>query len=253
MSISLAYSSSIGRRLPLIEGMTRDELVEAYIPKVRLIANMVKGKVGAQVDFDDLLHAGMIGLLDAIDKYDDSHKTRFSTYAEFRIRGAILDSLRSLDLLTRTSREKANKLKKTLLHLNSELGREPTQNEVAKAMSMSMEEYHRLLDQVKSITLCNLDDTQGDDEGRSYNETISYPDEVSALDALSDASMRAMVKDGIKKLPDRLKQIILLYYYKNMNMKEIGKTLGLSESRICQLHTEAILRLKARTQRALDV
>lgn len=232
----------------LIEGMGREELITTFTPKVRLLANMVSAKVGKQVEFDDLLHSGMVGLLDAIEKFDGSRGTRFSTYAEFRIRGAILDSLRGLDLLTRTSRDKANRLKRMISKLQTELDREPTHQEIANGLGVDLETYFQMLDDVKGVTLFSIDEGHGED-ARPLSEMLSLPDAHSAYEQLADADMRAVMKEAIKKLPERLRQIILLYYFQELNLKEIGQVLTLSESRVCQLHSEAILRLRSRAQR----
>ena len=236
----------------LVEGLTREEVITTYTPKVRLLASMVHAKVGRQVEFEDLLHAGVVGLLDAIDKYDASRCNRFSTYAEFRIRGAILDSLRGLDLLTRTAREKANRLRKTISDLQVSLGREPSHDEIARGMDLDLDGYFQVLDEVKGITLFSMDDRGGDPDSRPLSDTLSEPEAVSVFDHMADADMRAVMKDAIKKLPERLRQVILLYYFQGLKLKEIGEVLSLSESRVCQLHSEAILRLRSRAQREMD-
>lgn len=235
-----------------IEGLNREEIIRAYTPKVRLISSMIAAKVGGQVDFDDLVQVGMVGLLEAIEKYDGARATKFSTFAEFRIRGAILDSLRNLDLLSRTAREKANRIKRALRELRLSLGREPSHPEMANALGVDLEGYFEMLDEVKAVTLHNLDDTGGDPEGRALSETLSSPDDQSAYDNLEDADTRAVLKDAIQKLPERSRQIILLYYFKGLNLKEIGRVLSLSESRVCQLHTDAIMRLRTRAQRQME-
>lgn len=239
-------------RVELIEGRTRDELIEEFTPKVRLIANMISSKISHQVEFDDLMNAGVVGLLDAIDKFDPSRNNKFTTYAEFRIRGAILDSLRGLDLLTRSAREKANQLKKTLKGLQRQLGREPEALEVAEALKLSLEEYYELLEEVKGVTLWSLDapsETDGE-KNRSLAETLSDQNAQDAWDLLHNRDLRNVLAEAIKAMPERLKQIIMLYYYKELNLKEIGRVLDLSESRISQLHAEALLRLRNKIDKA---
>lgn len=245
------YQSS-ALRVELIEGRTRDELIEEFTPKVRLIANMISSKISHQVEFDDLMNAGVVGLLDAIDKFDPARNNKFTTYAEFRIRGAILDSLRGLDLLTRSAREKANQLKKTLKSLNRQLGREPEALEVAEALRMSLDEYYGLLEEVKGVTLWSLDtpsETDGE-KNRSLAETLADQNAQDAWVMLHDRDLRHVLAEAIKSMPERLKQIIMLYYYKELNLKEIGRVLDLSESRISQLHAEALLRLRNKIDKA---
>lgn len=237
-----------------VEGKSREALISEYIPKVRLIASMIASKITAPIEFDDLMNAGLVGLLDAIDKFDASRNNKFTTYAEFRIRGAILDSLRSLDLLTRTAREKANNLKKTVQRLQKEYGREPSSEEVAKTMGLDIDSYYLLLDEVKAVTVWSLDATTSDkkgEEGRSLADTLPDNSSVDAFSMLAEHDFRASLKLSVKGLPDRLRHIVLLYYFKELNFKEIGKVLDISESRVCQLHSEAMIRLKARIEKMI--
>jgi len=234
----------------LIEGKTRAELIEEYTSKVRLIASMVAAKLAVPIEFNELVNAGLVGLLDAIDKFDPTRNNKFTTYAEFRIRGAILDSLRGLDLLTRTAREKSNQVKRVVKRLQKQYGREPSSQEVAAAMDLSLEDYYELLDEVKAVMVFSLDASPPgrDGEGRSLAETLADSASMDALTALSEADFRRALKEAIRGLPDRLKQIVMLYYYKELNFKEIGKVLELSESRISQLHSEALMRLRSRVE-----
>jgi len=244
------YQTSVTRDV-LIEGKTRDELIEEYTPKVRLIANMIYSKLAANIEFDDLMNAGLIGLLDAIDKFDPVRNNKFTTYAEFRIRGSILDNLRGLDLLTRTAREKANMLKKTLKLLQKKLGREPEQHEVCKELGVTLDDYYSLLEEVKGVTLWSLDrpvETDGE-TGRSLADTLADTQGGDPHSILADEDMRRAMKEAIKGMPERLRQVVMLYYFKELNFKEIGKVLDLSESRICQLHSEALLRLRSRIEK----
>lgn len=239
------------RRIEIIEGHTREEIIEEYTPKVRLIAHMIGSKLAANVEFDDLMNAGLVGLLDAIDKFDATRNNKFTTYAEFRIRGAILDSLRGMDLLTRTAREKANMLKKTLKGLQKKLGREPDHAEICKELGITLDDYYALLEEVKGITLWSLDtptENQGE-KGRTLADTLADLTGGDPHSILADQDTRRAMKEAIKTMPERLKQIVMLYYFKELNFKEIGKVLDLSESRISQLHSEALLRLRTRIEK----
>lgn len=235
----------------LIEGKTRDELIDEFTPKVRLIANMIAAKLAANIEFDDLMNAGLVGLLDAIDKFDPARNNKFTTYAEFRIRGAILDSLRGMDLLTRTAREKANTLKKTVKGLQRRLGREPEQQEVAKELGISLDDYFALLEEVKAVTLWSLDtptEREGE-KGKTLADTLADTSGNDPHALLADQDVRKALAESIKGMPERLRQVVMLYYFKELNFKEIGKVLELSESRICQLHSEALVRLRARLEK----
>ena len=236
----------------LIDGMTRDEIIATYARKVTYIARRISHRLPshAPIELDDLINSGSLGLLDALDKYDPSKNTRFGTYVEFRIRGAILDLLRGLDPVSRTVREKANQLQKITRELELKLRRPPEREEIAAKMGLSLPAYHDLLTEVRSINLVSIDAPRGaaQDDGRGTLVDVienvrserpdSELDRKEALTALADA-----IQNG---LPERLKHVLVMYYYREMNLKEIGAVLGVSESRVSQLHTEACLRLRAR-------
>ena len=235
----------------LIEGMTREELIATYARKVTYIARRISHRLPshAPIELDDLINSGALGLLDALDKFDPTKKTKFGTYVEFRIRGAILDLLRGLDPVSRTVREKATQLQRTTRALELKLGRPAEREEIADAMGLSMTAYHDLLTEVRSVNLVSIDAPRGaQEEGRGTlvdvieNVRSQRPDteldRKEALAALADAIQTS--------LPERLRHVLVMYYYREMNLKEIGAVLGVSESRVSQLHTEACLRLRAR-------
>ncbi len=235
----------------LIDGKTREEVIGTYARKVMFIARRIMHRLPshAALELDDLINSGVLGLLDAVDKYDPSKNTKFGTYVEFRIRGAILDLLRGLDPVTRTVREKSNQLQKTTRALELSLGRPPEREEIAEKMGLTMRQYHNLLDEVRSINLVSIDGPRSErDEGRGTLADViedvradrpdSALDKTEAISALADA-----IQNG---LPERLRDVLTMYYYREMNLKEIGEVLGVSESRVSQLHTEACLRLRGR-------
>ncbi len=241
---------------PLIEGMTRKEIISTYARKVTFIARRIHHRLPrhASLELDDLVNSGALGLLDAIDKYDPSKKTKFGTYVEFRIRGAILDLLRGLDPVSRTVREKSNQLQKTTRELELRLGRPPTREEIAAKMGLSPAEYADLLDEVRSINLVSIDAPRGDrDEGRG--SLVDVIEDIRAQRPDSDLDRKeaiAALQHAIQhSLPERLRNVLTMYYYREMNLKEIGAVLGVSESRVSQLHTEACLRLRAALADAL--
>lgn len=236
---------------PLIEGLTRDELILKYARKVSFVARRIAHRLPAHapIELDDLINTGALGLLDAIDKFDAEKNASFSTYVEFRIRGAILDLLRGLDPVSRTVREKANQLQQITRDLELKLRRPPESEEVAKEMGISLQEYYELLHEVRSVHLLSLDAPRDNDEEGSQtlgdtleDESGRRPDgefeKKEAIRILADA-----IEGG---LPDRLRQILVMYYFREMSLKEIGATLGVTESRVSQLHSEACLRLRAR-------
>lgn len=236
----------------LIEGMTRDQVIQRYARKVMYIARRIAHRLPAhaQLELDDLINSGALGLLDALDKFDPTKNASFGTYVEFRIRGAILDLLRGLDPVSRTVREKSNKLQRATRELEVRLGRPPESEEIAAELEISLPEYHALLHEVRAINLVSLDGPRSGsaDDGRGSlveaieDESIARPDqELDRKDAV-----RELAKAIETGLPERLKNVLTMYYYREMSLKEIGAVLGVSESRVSQLHTEACLRLRAK-------
>ncbi len=235
---------------PLIDGMTRYQLIEKHSRKVSYIARRICNRLPdhATVELDDLISVGSLGLLDALDKFDPSKDTSFGTYVEFRIRGSILDHLRSLDPASRTVREKANRLQRTTRDLELKLRRPPETPEIADALGMTMAQYYKMLDEVKSNTLVSFDAPRstGDDAGTgTLGDTIAGGGFVAPDEALSKREALEHLAEAIQtSLPERHRQILSMYYERGMNMKEIGAALGVTESRVCQLHSESCARLR---------
>ncbi len=204
------------------------------------------------IDISDVINSGIIGLIDAIEKYDESKGVKFKTYAEFRIRGAILDNLRELDWVPRSIRKTSTLVENTYVRLEKDLGRPATDDEAAEAMNVSIEEFHRIISQTSGITLLSLEmisnhedvrlkliDCLTDDEGNN-------PLSVFGIEELGD-----IVAEAINSLPEKEKLVISLYYFDDLNMREISKTLKLTESRVSQLHAKAILRLRGKLRENL--
>ncbi len=233
---------------------SRDKLIQEYAPLIKFIAQKIVVRLPPNIELDDLISAGVIGLMDAIDKYDPTRDNKFKTYAEFRIRGAILDELRSQDWVPRSIRDKAKHLDRTLANLEAELKRTPTDEEVSRALNMNMEEYHDLVNQVRPVSLLSIDDAQ----------TMSQSDKKSILNVLEGSKLASpfnqlnikMVKEAVAKaieeLPERQRLVLSLYYYEDLNLKEIGQVLQVTESRVSQLHAQAVSRLRSKLAQTLE-
>jgi len=227
---------------------TLDEktLVEEYLPLVQRLAQRLASRLPENIEVDDLINSGVVGLLDAVSKFDPSRQIRFKTYAEFRIRGAMLDDLRTQDWASRSLRNDCNLLESTYASLEQKLGRAAEDHEVAAALDLSLDEFHRLLSRARGISLVNFEDLGG---GRS--EDIRDPLELFALveneDPFALCQERELQEElvaAIDALRERDRLVLYLYYFEEMNLKEIGLVLEVSESRVCQMRTQAIIRLR---------
>lgn len=228
----------------------RNLLVEHYMFLVRYTAERIRAKLPDEVDVDDLMSAGIFGLVDAIDAFDLERGVKFETYCAPRVRGAILDELRSMDWVPRLVRHRTHKLNETLRALEAELGRIPTEEELAIRLRLPPDQFEKLLRDSNAVSLVSLSQKFGDSESdREVSEIDVVPDEQSC-DPVAEAQ-KADIKEAITKELTRAEQlIIVLYYYEQMTMKEIGATLDLSESRVSQMHSAIIARL--REQLGLD-
>lgn len=229
-----------------VDKKTKEKLILEYAPLIKFIAQKIAVRLPSNIEFDDLVSSGVIGLMDAIDKYDPSRDNKFKTYAEFRIRGAILDELRAQDWVPRSVREKAKQLERAHLKLEQRLGRAPTEDELTSELQISKEEYFDLLNQVKSVSILSLD------EAGSFNssdrksilsllESCKIPSPISQLNL---KGIKTVVTRAIESLPEKQRLVLSLYYYEDLNLKEIGEVLEVTESRVSQLHTQAILWLR---------
>jgi RNA polymerase sigma factor for flagellar operon FliA len=223
----------------------RDHLLEQHMPLVKRLAHHMKAKLPPSVEVDDLVQAGMMGLLDAINRYEDTHGAQFETYAVLRIRGAMLDELRNSDWMPRSTRQSMRKVESAMNSLQQKLGRAPTESEVAKSLKMSLAEYQELLSEGGGHQLIYYEDFHGDDEGGDNFLDRFAVDDSDPLRALLETDFRQAVIDAIDALPPREKILMGLYYEEELNLKEIGAVMGVSESRVSQLHTQAVSRLRA--------
>jgi RNA polymerase sigma factor for flagellar operon FliA len=232
----------------------KDGLIKEYAPLIRFIAQKIAVRLPSNIELDDLISAGVIGLMDAIDKYDPSRDNKFKTYAEFRVRGAILDELRAQDWVPRSIRDKAKLLDKTLVHLEADLGRTATDEEVSTALNISVDEFHDLVNQVRPISLLSIDDAQtfSNTDKKSILNLLEGSKTNSPYNQLNLKTVKEFVAKGIEELPERQRLVLSLYYYEDLNLKEIGQVLKVTESRVSQLHAQAVQRLRARLQATLD-
>lgn len=228
----------------------RDQLIMKYVPLVKNVVGRITARLPSHVvDREDLIHVGVIGLMSALEKYDANRNVQFETYARFRIRGAVLDEMRSRDWVPRSTRSKDNKLEAAFEKLQRKLGRSPDEEEVAEFLKMTMDEYFQLLDESRCISMISSEDLPGDYlDSLSREEMLETIDHGNPLELLKSSELRDGMKRAVNQLPEKERLVLALYYYEELTMKEIGKVLNLTESRVCQLHTQAILRLRGVTR-----
>jgi len=237
---------------PRVDAAWQEQMVLQYAPLVKYIASRLALRLPAHISLDDLNSSGLIGLIDAIHKFDPSKNISFKTYAEFRVRGSILDELRSLDWIPRSIRKKSTLIEKAYAELQNNTGRPAEPEEVAAALGVELEEFYQLLDETKGVSLVELE---------SVRKTLGSPQEVSEEQfpeilkdekvrdpfmAVHFMELREVLVQAIDSLPDKEKLLISLYYYEELTMKEIGEIMGYTESRISQIHTQAVYRLRGK-------
>jgi RNA polymerase sigma factor for flagellar operon FliA len=211
---------------------------------VKRIAHHMMARLPASVEVDDLIQTGMLGLLDAVNLYEESHGAKFETYAALRIRGAILDGLREADWLPRSFRRDLRRIEAAIATLEQRLGRAPLEQELSQELGMTLMDYQKMLQDARGYQLVSFEDFNHGD-GENYLDRHCEEAGANPLDALLDRSLREQLVKGIAALPEREKTVMGLYYEQDLNFREIGETLGVTESRICQLHSQAIARLRS--------
>ncbi|KMJ44326.1 RNA polymerase sigma factor FliA [Xenorhabdus khoisanae] len=225
--------------------MDKNSLWKRYVPLVRHEALRLQVRLPASVELDDLLQAGGIGLLNAVERFDSMQGTAFTTYAVQRIRGAMLDELRSRDWAPRSVRRNAREVTQTIRKLEQELGRPASEQEVAKELKINLIEYRQILLDTNNSQLFSYDEWH-EIHGESCEPMVEEEHETNPLQQLLEGDLRQRVIDVIESLPEREKMVLTLYYQEELNLKEIGAVLNVGESRVSQLHSQAIKRLKAR-------
>lgn len=232
--------------------VARERLILAYAPLVRQVAGRLAIALPSNVDPDDLLSFGFFGLLDALERFDPSREVKFETYAATRIRGSMIDGIRSSDWVPRSVRQKAKEIEQTIGQLEAELGRTPTDQEVAERLQISVEAYHQRLQEVSCIALASLDDLWNgdqDDGNLRLGHMIADPETESPEEQVMREEMKRILAEAIDRLPERDRLVISLYYEEGLTLKEIGKVLNISESRVSQIHTKCMLHLRSMLQR----
>jgi RNA polymerase sigma factor for flagellar operon FliA len=230
---------------------TENALVEQYLPLVRTALGRLAMSLPEHVDQDDLNSAGLVGLLQALRNYDPACGTSFEGYARLRIRGAMLDELRRMDWVPRTVHEKARKLQQAMGELEQRLGRVPTDAEVAKALRLSPGQYSSLLDEIRPATFICLDAVCAGENGDNSTlcEVVPDPAGDGPVEQTSRNELKQLILERLKELPDNQRKVLALYYGEDLHLREIAAVLGLTESRICQIHSQAILAIRSYVER----
>ncbi len=227
----------------------REYIIEKYSPLVKYVAGKISTGMPQSVEFDDLISYGVFGLLDAINKFDIERGIKFKTYAMTRIRGAIFDELRNFDWIPRSIRQKAKQVEQVVTDLENKLGRPVEDEEIAKEMGITDDELQELMLQLSGTSMVSLNDIWylGDDNDEvTIMETLQSPSAMNPEVLIEKEEIKDVIVEAIKKLPDKEKKVIVLYYYEDLTLKEIGQVLDVTESRVSQLHTKAIMRLRGR-------
>jgi RNA polymerase sigma factor FliA len=247
-TVAAAFVPFIGERLSDDEtsatATERDQLLMEHLPTVRYLARRIHERLPQHVDLDDLVSAGVVGLIDAFSKFDHNQKVQFKSYAQFRIRGAILDSLRTLDWSPRELRRKGRAVEEAIRSVTQRVGRAPLEQEIAGEMELSLADYQTLLGDLRGLEIGSLHMERSEDSGDEELTYIPGSPEEDPLFRCLKGEMKQRLTDAIDELPEKERLVLTLYYYEELTMKEIGLTLGVVESRVSQIHSSAVLRLR---------
>jgi RNA polymerase sigma factor for flagellar operon FliA len=227
----------------------REQLILEHLPQVKLIARRIHERLPVSVSLDDLISTGVVGLIAAIDRYDASHDVKLKTYAEYKIRGAILDSLRGLDWAPRQQRKRAKQIEAAIAALEQLHQRTPTEEEIAEHLHLSVADYQEWLSEVRGLTLGSLENAGTEDEGCDLLRYLADSDEQWPSQIVERAALERLLAGAIDKMPSLEKTVLSLYYYEEMTLREIARIVELHESRISQLKSQAILRLRTYMQK----
>jgi RNA polymerase sigma factor FliA len=231
----------------------REQLILEHLPQVKLIARRIHERLPGSVSLDDLISTGVIGLIAAIDRYDATHDVKLKTYAEYKIRGAILDSLRGLDWAPRQQRRRAKLIESAIASLEQRHQRTPAEDEIAAHLGLSVAEYQTWLSEVRGLTLGSLENAGTEEEGCDLLRYLADKDEHWPSQIVERAELERILAEAIEKMPKLERTVLALYYYEEMTLREIAKIVGLHESRISQLKSQAVLRLRSYMQKRWPV
>jgi RNA polymerase sigma factor for flagellar operon FliA len=235
-----------------VDDYEKEDLIKSYLPLVKKVVHRLSGRLPKDVDIKEMINSGIIGLVDALEKYDPKHETNFSTYAQFRIRGAILDSFRSQDWLPRSLRFKSHQVEAAYHRREQKLGRPATDEEVAEELNITVEDLQKLLGEVGSIVMLSFEEL-----GFGHGEDRFQADEWLAskahdpLHKLLSGEKVGLIARALDRLPEKERLVISLYFYEELNLKEIGEILGVTESRASQIRSRALIRLKNYLRKAV--
>jgi RNA polymerase sigma factor for flagellar operon FliA len=233
-----------GSQLPVLTGEQEQVLLD-HLPIVRFLARRIHERLPQHVDIEDLVSAGVVGLMDAFTKFDPAKKVQFRSYAQFRIRGAILDSLRTLDWSPRELRRKGRAVEEAIRVLTAQLGHAPNEAEVAEEMTLSLDEYQQLLGDLKGLEIGTLNMERNEDSGEEELAYVPGRPEEDPLFRCLRGELEGRLAEAIQNLPDRERLVMSLYYYEEMTMREIGLAMGVVESRVSQVHASAVVHLRS--------
>ena len=230
---------------------SRDEIVAELLPGIRIQAMRLKMRLPSHIEVDDLVSSGVVGLLDALDRYDASRDIKFRTYADFRIRGAMLDYLREMDWFPRSVRQHSSSLQSAYASLENKLGRSPEESEVAENLGITVDELHKQLAMFMGVTVFSLDAIQetDDESGAGIRSLLAEAAREESREEELTRDLKDQLGKAIDTLPEREKQLIALYYCEDLTLREISRIFNLGEPRVCQLHAQAVLRLKSKLNR----
>jgi RNA polymerase sigma factor for flagellar operon FliA len=222
----------------------KNHCLREYAPLVKRLAHQLMTRLPYSVQIDDIIQAGMMGLLDAASRYDNLHGAQFETYATQRIRGAMLDELRQADWLPRSLRRDMRSIETSIRRLQQKLGRQPNESEIAKDMQLPLLEYQQMLQEARGAQLIYYEDFHGEDD-QDFLERFTLDDDADPLSLLQDERFREELMGAIERLPERERMLMGMIYEQEMNLREIGEVLGVGESRVSQLHSQAVARLRS--------
>lgn len=234
---------------PVLTPELREQLILEHLPQVKLIARRIHERLPVSVSLDDLISTGVVGLIAAIDRYDASHDVKLKTYAEYKIRGAILDSLRGLDWAPRQQRKRAKLIEAAIATLEQAHQRMPAEEEIAAHLGLSIADYQDWLSEARGLTLGSLENAGTEEEGCNLLRYLADSDEDWPSQIVERAELERLLAEAIEKMPNLERTVLSLYYYEEMTLREIAKIVDLHESRISQLKSQAILRLRSYMQK----